>query len=334
MKELLKKGTDLPLVISDLLMPGMKGDELLKHIHRLAPDTLKIILTGQADASAVGNAVNYAELYRYIPKPWEPTDLNLTVTEAIRSYFQQKQVAHLTTQLAERNRELQHKNEFLSIAVHDMKNPLAAIQGFSDMIRRVELPNEKVKNFANNIFSTCQQMFELIKSILDVNTIESGKIARSLSKLDILPVLQWQVHSYKQQADTKGISLHFQYIDNKKYYAMVDETLIRQVYDNLISNAIKYSPHDKNIHIRLSQDDKLIRCEIQDEGPGLNDENQQKLFNPFTRLKPKPTGGEHSTGLGLFIVKKLVEAMDGKVWCETVLGQGATFIVVFPTTGE
>jgi signal transduction histidine kinase len=103
-----------------------------------------------------------------------------------------------------------------------------------------------------------------------------------------------------------------------------------QVLDNLISNAVKYSPLGKNIMIRLLQNETYIRCEIQDEGPGLSEADKKKLFGKFNRLTARPTAGEHSTGLGLFIVKKLLEAMGGRVWCESELGHGATFIVEFP----
>jgi signal transduction histidine kinase len=105
---------------------------------------------------------------------------------------------------------------------------------------------------------------------------------------------------------------------------------MHQVLDNLISNAIKYSPPMTHIDIRLVQMAETVRCEIQDEGPGLSEKDQQKLFGKFARLTTQPTGGEHSTGLGLFIVKKLVTAMNGKVWCESELGKGATFVVEFP----
>jgi response regulator RpfG family c-di-GMP phosphodiesterase len=89
-EELLAEGIELPLVISDQIMPSMKGDELLTQVHAITPKTLTILLTGQADAEAVGRAVNSANLYRYIHKPWEYTDLHLTVTEALKSYFQEK----------------------------------------------------------------------------------------------------------------------------------------------------------------------------------------------------------------------------------------------------
>jgi signal transduction histidine kinase len=101
------------------------------------------------------------------------------------------------------------------------------------------------------------------------------------------------------------------------------------VLDNLISNAIKYSTFGKKVYIRLLQTQQSVRCEIQDEGPGLSKKDHQKLFGKFARLSARPTGGEHSTGLGLFIVKKLVTAMDGQVWCESELGKGATFVIEF-----
>ena len=115
-----------------------------------------------------------------------------------------------------------------------------------------------------------------------------------------------------------------------EYLALVDTNSLQQVLDNLISNAIKYSPPNKCITIRLKQNAAQVSCEIQDEGPGLTVEDKQKLFGKFTRLSAQPTANEHSSGLGLFIVKKLVTHMQGQVWCESELGKGATFIVEFP----
>jgi signal transduction histidine kinase len=107
-----------------------------------------------------------------------------------------------------------------------------------------------------------------------------------------------------------------------------------QILDNLISNAVKYSPRHQSIYITLQMEAGFIRCAIKDEGPGLSQTDQEKLFGKFTRLTSRPTNGEHSTGLGLFIVKKLVEIINAQVWCESKLGQGATFIVRFPSLTE
>jgi DNA-binding response OmpR family regulator len=123
-EELLAESYEIPLIISDYIMPHMRGDELLKRIQAISPKTLKIMLTGQADVEAVGNAINYAKLYRYIAKPWQTEDLKLTITEAIHSYFQDRKLIEQHTQLQQMNRELQGLNtayerfiprEFLSL---------------------------------------------------------------------------------------------------------------------------------------------------------------------------------------------------------------------------
>jgi signal transduction histidine kinase len=338
-EELLEEGIEIPLVISDQMMPSMKGDELLKQIHLILPKTLKILMTGYADANVVGNTVNEVNLYHYIAKPWEPADFNLTVTKAIHSYYQEKKMtqfyADLETKVVERTRELQQKNEFFSIAVHDLKHPLSAIVGFAEMLKDDldELSQEKIMSAASCIESNAQYMFELIRDLLEINTIESSKNIFSPSVLDLQPILQRLVNSYTKTAKIKNIVLQFQYIE-KSYHILANENGLRQILDNLLSNAIKYSPHGKSIFIRLKQKDKIIRCEIQDEGPGLNEADKKKLFNKFSRLTPKPTGNEHSTGLGLFIVKKLVDSMHAKIWCDCILGQGATFIVEFSVVKE
>ena len=107
LSELLEDEYEVVLVISDYIMPGMKGDELLKRIHVISPKTIKIMLTGQAEIEVVGNAIKYAKLYRYIAKPWQSDDLKLTVKEALRSYSQEQQLAEKNTKLQQLNQELE-----------------------------------------------------------------------------------------------------------------------------------------------------------------------------------------------------------------------------------
>ncbi|OQW92879.1 MAG: hypothetical protein BWK79_13890 [Beggiatoa sp. IS2] len=241
-----------------------------------------------------------------------------------------KDIEAKNVKLLELNEKLvklnQDKDEFLGIAAHDLKNPLAAIQGLADMI---DMSKEEIIDLANMIQISSKQMFELIMNLLNVNSIESGKVQLSLYKLDILPVLRWIINQYTERAKAKNIRLGFQYAQ-EIYYILGDEGTLRQILDNIVSNAVKYSLHDKNVFVRLSKNQQWVRCEVQDEGPGLNEVDRRKLFGKFTRLTPQPTGDENSTGLGLFIVKKLVEALNGEVWCESELGRGSTFIVEFP----
>ena len=345
-EELLENEHEIALVISDCIMPGMKGDELLKRIHALSPRTLNILLTGQANLEEVGNAIKYAKLFRYIAKPWQYDELRLAITEALHSYIKEKKLEEFYEKISENSRELQEqnealiklnqqKNDFLSIAAHDLKNPLFVIQGAADFIAGdyEKLSQEKVVEFASMISISSHQMLALLKNILNVNAIESGKMNISLRQVDILPTVRIVVDVYIERAKTKNITLQFQG-EEKQYYAFVDNNLVHQILDNLISNAVKYSPHGKNIYVRLLQHERIVRCEVQDEGPGLSEADQQKLFGKFARLTPRPTGKESSSGLGLFIVKKWVETMNGKVWCQSQLGQGTTFIVEFPVVNS
>jgi signal transduction histidine kinase len=134
-----------------------------------------------------------------------------------------------------------------------------------------------------------------------------------------------------ERAAVKGLKLNFE-AKTSPVFVMADEVAAMQVIDNIVSNAVKYSPNgeNKNIWVRVVESNKAYRIEVQDEGPGLTDADKDKLFGHFARLSAQPTGGEHSTGLGLSIVKKMVEAMNGKIWCESEKGKGATFIVELP----
>jgi len=280
------------------------------------------------------NQVNYAIVaFRDI------TERKLAEAEHIR-YIREREALKVAQQLNQeienKNQELvklnQEKSEFLQIAAHDLKNPLSVIRGLAeDMMEYYELTSkDEVIDSISMIHNSAQQMFNLITNLLDVNVIETGRMKLSLDKVDILFILKKLIKSHQERAKAKKIILNFTIAKNNTYIAFADAGLARQILDNLISNAIKYSPHGKNVFIRLLHTSHIIRCEIQDEGPGLSEADQKQLFGKFTRLTAQPTGKEHSTGLGLFIVKKLVQILNGKVWCETQLGKGATFIVELP----
>jgi signal transduction histidine kinase len=176
-------------------------------------------------------------------------------------------------------------------------------------------------------------MFDLVSNLLDVNRIEQGKMNLTLAPCDYWDTVRQSVEGYRQRALAKQIELHFEE-NNRPPMVTADATQLVQIMDNLVSNAVKYSPRGKNIWVRVYQVDNHVRAEVKDEGPGISAEDQKRLFGKFARLSARPTAGEHSTGLGLAIVKRLVESMKGEVWCESRPGEGAAFIVELPVAAE
>ncbi|HHB93268.1 MAG TPA: HAMP domain-containing histidine kinase [Thioploca sp.] len=248
---------------------------------------------------------------------------------------QQYQLTELAEKIKIKNQNLieldREKNDFLGIVAHDLKNPLNAIQGSAAFIKEAleELSQKEILELIDMIEQASRQMFFLVSNLLDVNAIESGKMNLVITTIDLLPILQNLLIHYKARLKAKQISLKL-HLSESKYLVLADQNILYQILDNLISNAIKYSPLNKKIDIYLGKELKIVRCEIKDEGQGLSELDQNMLFNKFTRLTAKPTANEHSTGLGLFIVKKLVEMMQGEVWCESKLGDGCKFTVTFP----
>lgn len=169
-------------------------------------------------------------------------------------------------------------------------------------------------------------MNTIIVNLLDINAIESGQLQIHSLPQPINAIVATVIEYLQPNAVAKNIQIQTD-MPSQDVIVNVDAALMTEAVQNLLSNAVKYSPLGKQIFLRIARLDASVRVEVQDEGPGLTAEDKSKLFGKFTRLSAKPTGGEHSTGLGLSIVKRLVEAMNGTVWCESERGQGATFII-------
>jgi signal transduction histidine kinase len=246
----------------------------------------------------------------------------------------EQKVLERTQELKQKNTELTtlnvEKNEFLGIVAHDLKNPLSGILGNADMVREFPaMARKEIEESMNAILQQANRMLTLITNLLDVNAIESGQMKIVMAPVDLSPLVASVAQTYRLRAEAKRIIMHEDYPPEKSMI-QADHDVLVQILDNLISNAVKYSPTNKNIYLRVSHESGQVRFVVRDEGPGLSVEDQKRLFGKFARLTARPTAGESSTGLGLSIVKRMVESMQGRVWCETELGSGAAFLVEFP----
>lgn len=222
------------------------------------------------------------------------------------------------------------KNQFLRIAAHDLKNPLSNIIGFAKIIKddKTELSEKETDEYLGYIIDSSNQMFNIISNLLNTNAIEQGKLDFKIQKIDVNPVINEIISVYKNNANIKNINVIFDK-DADFLYINADKFFLKQIIDNLLSNALKFSPFGKEIVIRSYSKNKFAYISVKDSGPGISGEEQKLLFNKFTKLSAKPTGGESSSGLGLSIVKKLVDSMNGSISCKSEPGKGAEFILRF-----
>jgi signal transduction histidine kinase len=221
----------------------------------------------------------------------------------------------------------QEKNEFLGIAAHDLKNPLTVIIGSAELLK-MNLPPEQAIKLSSNIMGAGQRMFQLIKDLLDANAIEQGKFTSNIKPCDLRLLAAECAANNQTHATRKEIVLVTE--EGAPVWGLVDRNAALQILDNLISNALKFSPLKSTVQVVVTAENGYATIGVKDQGPGLSAADQEKLFRKFTRLSAQPTGGESSTGLGLSIVKKLAEAMSGTVLCRSVLGEGATFVLRLP----
>jgi signal transduction histidine kinase len=224
----------------------------------------------------------------------------------------------------------QEKDEFLSIAAHDLKNPLTVIMANCDMMQIIEDPDQ-IHKMAGQITTASERMHRLIKDLLDANAIEQGRYASKIEACDVGPLVAQMVEQNSFSAQRKQIAIR--YNPHERLVVSTDAAAAVQIIDNLLSNAVKYSPANSTIHVHVLAENGYALITIRDEGPGISEDDQKKLFQKYSRLTAKPTGGESSTGLGLSIAKRLAQVLGGDIECRSILGLGSTFILRLPLRG-
>jgi signal transduction histidine kinase len=224
------------------------------------------------------------------------------------------------------------KGELMSIAAHDLKTPLQSIIGYSELL--VEAPGgPNAREYAGHSARAAQRMLDIIDKMLQSDAVETGHLTPVRLTVDVgrlgfatSGVLQPQAAAKKQRIHAAA---------DEGCLVEGDEVWLQQVVENLLGNAIKYSPHMRSIWLDVRKLPGWVRISVRDEGPGLTDDDKTRLFGRFQRLSARPTGGESSTGLGLSIVRRLVEGHGGRVWAVSDgRGRGTTFHVELPAKRE
>jgi signal transduction histidine kinase len=249
--------------------------------------------------------------------------------------------ARLFSELTEKNEAIQRKNielerlnelknTYMGVAAHDLRSPLAYLMTTSELLGSsyAVLPPESVRALIEGMGNQAEHMLLLLNDMLDLATIEAGKLSLHPEDVTLGVMVDGVARSLEKDAAQKNINLIVETVPLAKVKA--DGNRIRQVVENLVSNAIKFSPPGSTIHLRVRQNDKEWMVEVIDQGPGILEHERVKLFMPFSRLSAQPTAGEKSTGLGLAIVRMLVEAHGGCIGVDNPPQGGSIFWFTLP----
>lgn len=312
------------LILLDMVMPGKDGIQVCREIraNEAWSGIPVIFLSAAADKDLIVQALEAGGV-DYVTKPFNKAEL----LSRVRTHLALKDARDRLRDLAE------DKDELLGILAHDLKNHLAGMRLSAGLLsdRTAEL-SDRSSDLVANILRSTDRMLAFVKEFLANQSAERLHVApRSLSLADEIRAALWR---HREGAAAKEIELVADFAASPTVSA--DSEALAQILDNLVGNAVKFSPPGSTVTVSLPEAAFTYSTfSISDEGPGFTDDDRGKLFRRYGRLSAKPTAGEPSTGLGLSIVKRLVESMEGRIELEEGVGKGACFRVRLPlATGE
>lgn len=226
----------------------------------------------------------------------------------------------------------QMKDDFISMASHELRSPLTIIRGYADLIGENSKESPVLLEHANKIDTAALQLNNLVEDMLNVSKLEQGRMNFEMTEVDMGKISQEVAKSFEIPAKEKGLTIKTD-CPQENFYILVDIDRIRQVLINLVGNAVKYTP-EGTINVSIKNKDKKIEVTVEDTGLGLSADEQKLLFNKFVRIQNEQTQNIRGTGLGLWITKQIVENMKGEINLESIKGVGSRFTISFPKSVE
>lgn len=313
------------LVLLDIMMPGITGLEVLKIIRATRPASeLPVILI-----SALSNNDDIVrglqtEANDYIPKP---IDVDVVLAR-VETQLKLKAMTDTYRQsIAELEAAQQLKDRLFGIASHDLKSPLSTLLMAHGLLSDALKDRPDTARIMGIVHTTIVKMNEIVEEFLDLAACQSGNIDIKLAPVALEGLLTEVLTHYTVAAARKNIHID---LPQAEGIAHADPARLTQVLNNLVSNAIKFSPRDSTVTLWSEAVNGGVRIFVADQGPGIPENEREKLFKEFSKLTPRPTGGESSTGLGLWIVKHMVLLQGGVVGVDCPPEGGSVFWVNLP----
>jgi len=329
------------VIVTDIRLPDIGGLEILELAKEINPEVAVIVMTGYASIETAVNAVNDGA-YGYFVKPVNPDEIKTTIANALKQQKLSLENKRLVDDLQQSNKLLfetneelkkvtQAKSEFLANMSHELRTPLNTVIGFSELLLD-KIPgkiNQKQKQCLDDISASSEQLLGLINDVLDLSKVEAGelelqqktfalnKLIESLTRT-ITPILVPRKQSLDIEIEKRLPPIH------------ADKTKIRQVFLNLLSNSTEFTPDGGNLKIKAIGKGSWCQVSVIDNGIGMKQEEQKRIFEPFYQLDNPISRERSGTGLGLTIAKQIVEKHGGQIWVESEYGKGSSFTFTLP----
>jgi signal transduction histidine kinase len=330
------------VVISDWMMPGLSGLELCRRIRAEAAGgyTYFVMVTNQGSRDQIVEGVE-AGADDYLLKPLDPDDLRTRLIAAARVTSlhrtlarQQTELETLNSQLAETNKELRHvdrlKDEFVALVSHELRTPLTSIIGYVSALKRGRagiVPTKQLE-VLTIVDRNAQRLSRLVSDLLTMAEADAGELQLETEPFELGAVVRQSVESARPHADDQRVVLALSCPDGMRVRA--DQGRLLQVFDNLVSNAIKFSRAGGTVDVGVSSEGDSAVITVRDEGIGIALAEQEHLFRRFFRASTATSREIQGTGLGLSIVKRIVELHQGTIEVSSREGVGTTFMVNLP----
>ncbi|MDX2110754.1 MAG: hybrid sensor histidine kinase/response regulator [Verrucomicrobiota bacterium] len=317
------------LILMDIVMEGLDGYETCRRLKALPAqqDVPVIFLTGKAGGDAVvrGLEVGGAD---YVTKPYHARELLCRVDTHMRMRALMEEQQGYIQRLRKTNAA---KDRLMRVASHDLKNPVCAIQGLAKYLVDEESANlgETNVELIKGIIEATDNLIVILDDLLDSSIIDADRLRVDMHPGDVRNVVTEVLTLYQFRAAQKGITLYFE-SDEIPDDILIDRAKIKRVVENLMSNALKFSPYNSSVTTRIHREGEFVTVQVEDEGTGVPEQEQGKLFQEFGTTSVAPTAGEKSTGLGLHICKRIIQAHKGSIGMHNLPGRGARFYFMIP----
>lgn len=310
------------IVLLDNKLPGIQGIEVLEYINNKKIDIVVVMITSYASLDLAVKATRKGA-YDFVPKPFTPKELRASIETITKQLF----LRRMTAKLKDEGRQIRF--QFLSVLSHELKAPLNAIEGYLRMMQEKKA-GENIQDYMEMIDRTLfriQGMRNLILDMLDFTKIESGKKTRSIETLSLCEITRQCIDSFTPLSIHKDVDV---YLNCPEKISMeADKQELEIVINNLISNAIKYNKQGGRVDVNIRKDGKKIILSVEDTGIGMKEDDIDKLFKDFVRIKSEQTKNISGSGLGLSIVKKVLDMYNATINVRSIPNSGSCFTVVF-----